>query len=438
MPSAPVAAAVVLTMVGFGVFAAPRVDSTLAAGTAPVILVSSAAPAAAAVPAAPAGAADASAGDGPAPADVAGGDGSLGAGGSGPGAVDDGAAASTGTDGPAATGGGDTVVPGDDPQPSTADPSHAPTRVQVIRLAQHADQLPSIASYRNRGVWLSGFEPLGDGGLPDVVALLTGRDACTDPAVPCAFPATAPTLLAQLDEQAKTWTAYVEDDSPTPTAGDPFPAFPVLAASPGVVALAQLDPGGAAAPAAAPAPTTPAADPAPAPAAQAAGPAPAPDPAPAPAPAPGVDPSTTTPTDPVAPADPATTTPDPAPAADAAPAPAATTPTTTTAPTTTPAAPKAKDAGPPDLSLVLPGVAKLDPAVADPWLVRTVAASQADLIVVELADGALLLGPQVASGTTDDTTYDAFDLLRTLEDVFGLETLGKAADATALPWRAPA
>jgi len=95
---------------------------------------------------------------------------------------------------------------------------------------------------------------------------------------------------------------------------------------------------------------------------------------------------------------------------------------------------------PPELSLVLPGLAKLDPAAADAWLTDTVAAitvspafADGGLVVVTLADGALVLSPSyVAPGTQVDTQADAFSLLRTLQDAFGLPTLARSADAAPL------
>ncbi|HEY8583819.1 MAG TPA: hypothetical protein VIL49_12760, partial [Capillimicrobium sp.] len=205
--------------------------------------------------------------------------------------------------------------------------------------AQRAEELPSLEAFRFRGIWLSAYAPVGEGGLPDVLALLTGAaDPCPDPAVPCALPPETETVLDQLVDQGRTWRAYVEDDSATATPGDPFPALPALADAPEVVPLAEL----------------------------AQPPKPAPDPA--------------------------------------------------------------------NLTLLLPGLAKLDPAVADAWLTETLAALDAQIVLVQLADGALLIAPEAASGTEDDAPLDAFSLLRTIEDLFGLPTLGEAEKAEPLPW----
>ena len=46
--------------------------------------------------------------------------------------------------------------------------------------------------------------------------------------------------------------------------------------------------------------------------------------------------------------------------------------------------------------------------------------------------GALLISEVVKAGETDDGAYDHDALLRTLEDLFSLDPLGKAKDAKAI------
>lgn len=46
--------------------------------------------------------------------------------------------------------------------------------------------------------------------------------------------------------------------------------------------------------------------------------------------------------------------------------------------------------------------------------------------------GALLLSSAVKAGATGATAHDGFDLLRTLEEAFSLDPLGKAKDAKAI------
>ncbi len=465
-PAPPVAATIVLAMVAFGFSLAPRASTTLASRSAPIVVVATTAPAAAA-----AGdeGEDATAEATPEPAPVDDGATSL------PPLENDAALATAAASSPAPPAPAATAAPAEPERgsPSTPDDTATPpAHVALIRLPLPAEQLPALAAYRKRGVWLSRFRPVGDGGLADLVALLTGTDDCQDPAAACAIPADVPTLLSQLDEQGKTWRAYVEDVAATASASDPFPAFAALAGSANVVPLAQL-PGqppasaapapAASAPAALPADaTTPATPPANAttpanpsatPTANATANPPAAPPADAttqanPPATPPAD-ATTQANPPAAPPADATTPADPTLAAPPAPAPgaaaaAATTPGDPTAsppadPTppaapANPPTPPATKAKPPNLALILPGAAKRDPAVADPWLVQTIAASSAELIVVQLADGVLLLGPDVASGTEDRGPTDTYVLLRTLEDVFGLPTLGRADDATSMPW----
>jgi hypothetical protein len=46
--------------------------------------------------------------------------------------------------------------------------------------------------------------------------------------------------------------------------------------------------------------------------------------------------------------------------------------------------------------------------------------------------GALLISSAVKAGSTDDAAHDPYGLLRTLEDFFSLDPLGKAKDAKAV------
>ncbi|UGS35176.1 hypothetical protein [Capillimicrobium parvum] len=376
MPSPALAGAVVAVMIGAGVFAAteasPPANATPASARAPIVID---VPAPAPVPAAPvAPTADAPAVDEPAPAgDAAPVDAAppADAGAAAPDAAVASAApvqppaepapppAASGTgqgdDSSGSSGSGDSGDSGDDTSGETT-PEAPPAatvppiaHVWIVRLAERADQLPSLAALRTQGGWLAGYRPLGDGGLQDVAGLLSGQDACADQAQPCAFGPEVETVLGQLTDTDRTWRAYVEDHlgpagcaALPPTPGDPFGAFASLADATDCVPLSQL-----------------AAD------LQSAGDAPA-------------------------------------------------------------------------LSLVLPGLAKIDPASADPWLAATVAeltdsAAYADggLVVVTLADGALVLSTDVAPGTQVDAASDAFSLLRTLQDAFGLPTLGRSADAAA-------
>lgn len=81
----------------------------------------------------------------------------------------------------------------------------------------------------------------------------------------------------------------------------------------------------------------------------------------------------------------------------------------------------------------------LEPKLAKPSF------SDGTLVVITFDEGTgspasdplytVLLGPMVLAGSTDATTYTHFSLLRTVEEVFGLETLGRE-DAKAAPFAA--
>lgn len=71
--------------------------------------------------------------------------------------------------------------------------------------------------------------------------------------------------------------------------------------------------------------------------------------------------------------------------------------------------------------LLIVGFGASDPAPpADPAAARAVAPKKV---------GALLLSPLLAPGSTDGTAYDPYSLLRSLEDLFGLQPLEKAGGA---------
>ena len=167
-------------------------------------------------------------------------------------------------------------------------------------------------------------------------------------------------------------------------------------------------------------------------------PAAAPDPA-APT-APAAPPAATTPaappatTDPAAP--PATTDPTPPPTATP---PATTTPTTTTptTPTDPPAAattttsttpaPRARAAADPEVPVAAPPPTLAPGPTRYPNVGGALAAGGGQRV------GALLISPYTPSGRVDATPANAFTLLRTIEQIFGADPIGYAADPAVRP-----
>ncbi|HEX6712366.1 MAG TPA: hypothetical protein VF066_03235 [Thermoleophilaceae bacterium] len=89
-------------------------------------------------------------------------------------------------------------------------------------------------------------------------------------------------------------------------------------------------------------------------------------------------------------------------------------------------------------NLVYVGPKDCDAVCSDAFLANWVpqildsAAYKADGLLVVLTDtGALLVSQFAAPGSSSETPYDPFGVLRSFEDLFGLDYLGSAGDATA-------
>jgi Phosphoesterase family len=94
----------------------------------------------------------------------------------------------------------------------------------------------------------------------------------------------------------------------------------------------------------------------------------------------------------------------------------------------------------PSFSFIAPGLSAADPARADAFLSQWVPAILASpaykkdgLVAITFSApaaggpaGTLLLSPFLKAGSQDSTAYDTYSLLRTVEDVFGLDHLAKA------------
>lgn len=339
----------------------------------------------------------------------------------GGGLSDNGATTGGDSQGTTTTGGGDTTTT----TPGGGDGSAGPTgadkpplkHVWVVMLADHgpndllgaAAQAPYVKSLRSRALRLSRYRAVGPGGLANLLALVSGQRGTPEQQAGCptytdvtaghgcVFPSTVDSLPAQLAADGRPWKAYVEDADNAAAAGDTCRHPAIGGADP----FAAPRPGDAYLTARNPFVYLHAIIDTPACATQIAGLAPL--------------------------------------ASDAQDA--------KTAPAVSFVIPNACHDG--RDTPCAPG-APAGAAAADAWLrsalepvLQSKAFADGGLVVVTAdqqarrpdggAPGALLLSPSVKPGALVATPYDHYDLLRTIEDAFGLSPLGAARAKKARP-----
>ncbi|MSX01746.1 MAG: hypothetical protein F2813_01130 [Actinobacteria bacterium] len=86
------------------------------------------------------------------------------------------------------------------------------------------------------------------------------------------------------------------------------------------------------------------------------------------------------------------------------------------------------------LKLIVESITASDAYADGGMVVITSDHSAAEPKVAEAKVGALLLSPYVAAGTSVDTSYNHYSLLKTIELAFGLDALGKAAKSSVKPF----